>query len=181
MKITLGSFLILSILFCAVTTRPASADPSIAFEKLKALVGSWDGTAKWTGGRTSEGKMSAVYALTGNGTAVVENLIVEGKPIMTSVYHMDGDSIRMTHYCGVGNQPRLKALPDPNDAAKITFEFVDITNLASPDAPHVTGAALNFQNENEITLSFEFVSKGVKSNELIQLHRVSPKEAPTKG
>jgi len=53
--------------------------------------------------------MSASYYITGNNSAVVENLTTGGTPNMTSVYHLDGADLRMTHYCGAGNQPRLKA------------------------------------------------------------------------
>ncbi len=28
---------------------------------------------------------------------------------MTNVYHMDGGSMLLTHYCAVGNQPRMRA------------------------------------------------------------------------
>jgi hypothetical protein len=47
--------------------------------------------------------------LTGNGSALVESLIMGGVPTMTTVYHLDEADLRMTHYCGAKNQPRLKA------------------------------------------------------------------------
>jgi hypothetical protein len=63
------------------------------------LAGDWTGTFEWTGGRKDSGKMNATYYLTGNGSAVVENLTIGGLPSMTSVYHLDGSDLRMTHYC----------------------------------------------------------------------------------
>src|SRR5438309_11983397 len=45
--------------------------------------------------------MNAKYYLTGNGTTVVENLIVDGNANMTTVYHLDGADLRATHYCSV--------------------------------------------------------------------------------
>ena len=36
-------------------------------------------------------------------------VINEGTPgSMISMYHPDGDKILMTHYCAVGNQPRMR-------------------------------------------------------------------------
>src|SRR6267142_6446921 len=110
-----------------------------ALGQLKSLTGDWEGSAEWTGARTGSYSMNASYYVTGNGSALVENLIAEGSPVMTSVYHLDGDDLRMTHFCGAQNQPRLKA--DQMDLAHgvINFAFVDITNLRSPDGAHVHG------------------------------------------
>jgi len=148
----------------------AMADSANSFDHLKSLVGSWEGTAKWSGARTGEYKLDVEYSLTGNGTAVVENLIAEGKTTMTSVYHRDGENLRMTHFCGAGNQPRLVA-SSTADPQKISFKLVDITNLASPDAPHVTGAELVLESSDAMSLTFTFESNGKVSTELIQLHR----------
>jgi len=76
--------------------------------------------------------MAATYHVTGNGSAVIEELIVDGKPSMTSAYHLDKDDLRMTHYCAAANQPRLKASSIDLSKNLIRFDFVDITNLASP-------------------------------------------------
>lgn len=64
---------------------------------------------KWSGGRSAKGKMDAEYYTSGNGSAVVENLLSDGKPTMTTVYHLDGDALRATHFCALQSQPRLKA------------------------------------------------------------------------
>src|SRR5215470_20410230 len=81
-------------------------ESSKALDQIKALIGNWSGTFQWTGGRHDSGSMNASYYLTGNGSAVVENLINESTPVMTSVYHLDGRDLRMTHFCGAQNQPR---------------------------------------------------------------------------
>ncbi len=85
---------------------PAKANDT--FNLLKALVGDWQGSYEWLG-KNRKGPINARYYLTGNGTAVVEDLIVDGNANMTTVYHLDGADLRATHYCAAGNQPRLKA------------------------------------------------------------------------
>src|SRR5215469_7558816 len=122
---------LLAVVSLALTSLRA-ADENVgarALDQLKTLVGNWEGTFEWTGARTAAGPMNASYFVTGNGSAVVENLIVENAPMMTSVYHLDGSDLRMTHFCAAQNQPRLKA--SRIDLAKgiIEFGFVDITNL----------------------------------------------------
>src|SRR5437763_5924281 len=51
-----------------------------AFGKLKVLTGDWEGTLEWTGARNGTGSMNAAYYLTGNGSALVENLIKQNVP-----------------------------------------------------------------------------------------------------
>jgi hypothetical protein len=148
-----------------------------AFGSLKALVGDWAGTLEWTGARTGTGSMNAAYYLTGNGSALVENLIVDGATVMTSVYHLDGTDIRMTHYCGAQNQPRLKAERIDSAHGALDFGFVDITNLRAPDAPHVRGLELRLIDSNHITVTFLFLSGDKASRERIALTRIERKSS----
>jgi hypothetical protein len=146
-----------------------------ALEQIKSLAGDWTGSAEWTGARTGTYPMNASYYVTGNGSALVENLITEGTPMMTSVYHLDGADLRMTHFCGAQNQPRLKA--DRMDLAHglINFAFVDITNLRSADAAHVHGMEMRLIDSNHISITFLFQSGGKESHERIDLKRSGEK------
>jgi hypothetical protein len=142
-----------------------------AFNKLRDLSGDWEGTFTWTGSRTGSGKMTARYHTTGNGSALVEDLFVDGTPSMTTVYHLDGPDLRMTHYCAAQNQPRLKATAIDADSNQVSFSFVDITNLRSPDAGHVHGFDVRFLDHDHINLRFHFKSGEKDSDELIDLRR----------
>jgi hypothetical protein len=90
---------------------------------------------------------------------------------MTSVDHLDGTDLRMTHFCPAHNQPRLKATAFGSDNSGITFSFVDITNLSSPKAGHVEGLDIKFPAADHITLPFHFVSDGKARDELLDLKR----------
>jgi len=177
--------ILFSLLFLDLAVVSQAADSSTAAEalaKIRALAGDWEGTLEWTGARTGTGTMKASYYLTGYGSAVVEFLSGDGPPSMTSVYHLDGADLRMTHYCGAQNQPRLKAKRIDLAQGAVDFEFVDITNLRSPDAPHVYGAELRFGDADHMTLTFLFEGGGQKSRERIELKRVSaPQPAKTGG
>jgi len=146
-----------------------------ALDQLKSFAGDWEGNAEWTGARTGSYPMNASYFVTGNGSALVENLITEGSPTMTSVYHLDGAALRMTHFCGAQNQPRLKA--DQIDLLQglINFAFVDITNLRSPGAPHVHGMEMRLLDSNHISITFLFLSDKKESHERIDLRRSTKK------
>jgi hypothetical protein len=144
---------------------------SAVFEKLLALSGNWEGSYTWSGGRSASGKIEAEYYTTGNGSAVVEDLTVDGVKSMTSVYHLNGTELRMTHFCAAQNQPRLKATSISPDNSQIEFSMVDITNLRSPAAGHVQDLEVRFLTTDHITLQFRFVAEGKYSDELMDLKR----------
>jgi hypothetical protein len=163
------------LLFLLLTTSSAAAPPAstpaaAALERLRGLEGRWSGTYEWSGGRGG-GTLDVEYSLTGRGSAVIETLIQGGEPTMTSVYHLDGTDLRMTHYCGAQNQPRLKASRIDAGRGEIDFDFVDVTNLASPDAGHVHGAQIRMPDADHLTIVFLFLAGEKKSTERIELRR----------
>ena len=148
-----------------------------AFERLSALVGDWSGSLEWSGARSGRNAINATYYATGNGSAIVENLIMGGVPTMTSVYHLDGADLRMTHYCAARNQPRLKANKIDNAQGILDFSFVDAANLSSPDAPHVYGLEMRFLDADHFILTFLYEGGGKRSKERIDMQRVPARPA----
>jgi len=118
MRRTIPGFLA-AALIAAASARghsPASAD----WEKLKSLVGSWQGT--------NDGHpVSVTYALVSNGTALMENLDGGHDAEMITMYTPDGAALLATHYCSAGNQPRMRAKASA-DGQSIDFQFVDASN-----------------------------------------------------
>jgi hypothetical protein len=164
-------------LVCAQSSaqKPKEASPAPAAEALTRLAdlkGEWHGTATWTGARSGSYPINAKYSLSGYGSAVVEDLSGDdGVVSMTSVYHLDGDLLRLTHYCGARNQPRLKSERIDNARGEYAFSFVDATNLASWDAPHVHGLELKLIDANHLRVVFLFTAAGKESRETIELER----------
>jgi hypothetical protein len=165
--------ILLALAALASLEHGPAGDASEAFTRLRLLQGSWRGTYTWTGARTESGKMTATYRLTGNGSALIEDLAVGEQPSMTSAYHLDKGDLRMTHYCGAGNQPRLKAGSIDLTKNLIRFDFVDITNLPTPDFPHVHGFTIRLVDGDHIELEFAFIGKGKESVEHIALTRIA--------
>src|SRR6185295_16789205 len=87
----------------------APAPPTNAgLEKMKTLVGTWV-VADKDGKPTDE--VVSVVKLTAGGSAVHETFF-PGTPMeMVSISHLDKGELVMTHYCMLGNQPRMKADP----------------------------------------------------------------------
>ena len=166
-------------LFLAASSLPAmaraeeKAPNETMFARLSELVGDWTGTLEWTGARTGKGDLTASYYLTGMGSALVENLVMNGTPSMTTVYHLDGTDLRMTHYCGAHNQPRLKAARMDPDAGQVDFAFVDVTNAKSTGYVHAF--ELRMPAPGELHLKFTFGEGEKQAFEDITLHRAPAK------
>lgn len=173
MKTLLTTLLICHVLVSA-RAQPDHVAPvpssSASFSAIKGLVGDWEGHFEWIGTNRT-GQMNAKYYLTGNGSAVVEDLISNGTPSMTTVYHLDGADLRATHYCAAGNQPRLKATSTDQSNKSIKFEMVDITNLTKPEGGHVRDLELRLTSADHLTILFTFVGAGKESVEKIELTR----------
>jgi hypothetical protein len=163
------------LLAVAVVAKSQDNPSAAALDKLRTLTGDWEGTFEWSGARTGIGAMNASYYATGNGSAVVENLITNGTPVMASVYHLDGGDLRVTHYCAAQNQPRLKASRIDLAQGAMDFAFVDITNLRAPDAAHVVGIELRLLAPDHINLTFLFDAAGKHSRERIDFKRTARK------
>jgi hypothetical protein len=156
------------------SAQTKSLDGEAGFKKLSALVGDWEGHYEWTGGRPG-GDLKASYYMTGNSSALVENLIMGGVPSMTTVYHLDNGDLRVTHFCAARNQPRLKASKIDLAKETIEFGFVDVTNVTSLAAPFVHGLDVRLPDADHLELTFHFESAGKKSDEHITLKRVGAK------
>src|SRR6184192_1957294 len=69
----------------------------------------------------------------------------------------------------------LKSGPGGSLARPDQLAFVDITNLRSPDAPHVHGMEMRWINPNHINVTFLFQSGNKESRERIDLKRAAKK------
>ncbi len=73
---------------------------------------------------------------------------------MVSVYHMDNDDLLMTHYCMLGNQPRMKADPE-SPANKIRWQFVGGTNFDPAKDAHMHSSTVTFIDDDHIEIAGE--------------------------
>jgi len=139
----------------AARARFASASSSggaAAFEQMKALVGDW------TTDTAANGKATLNLELTSGATAVLEKFRMDdnGKQVeMITLYYLDGDQLKLTHYCMAGNQPTMAGTYDA--AAKtIKFAFVSVSNLKSPDAGHMHHALYTFIDKDHFKTNWTF-------------------------
>ena len=162
----LTGLLVLSMTFGGLAVGAELQSPAQAgFEKLKTLVGSWEG-------QTTDGRPVTVsYKLVSAGSALVETIGPGVEPEMVTVYHQDGGRLLLTHYCAAQNQPRMASTPSAGDIRELTFSFLDATNLAGPDAGHMHKVVLTFDDGNHITQQWTWREKGQEKVETFRLAR----------
>jgi hypothetical protein len=115
--------LVFAIALAGAAMAPADNPPAAAWDELRSLVGSWQGSA--------EGKpVSVSYAMVSNGTALMETLDGDHDVTMVTMYAPDGASILATHYCAAGNQPRMRAAASGKPKS-LDFQFVDASNVTN--------------------------------------------------
>jgi hypothetical protein len=143
-----------SLLFFAATIHPvrAGGHGAEAFDKLKSLAGHWQ-TEK-----TNMQQGTLDLELTSGGTALLEKFRMEdnGKPVeMITLYYLDGDTLRLTHYCMAGNQPTMSGAYDPATKT-IKFDFLSITNLKTANAGHMHHATYTFLDDDHFKTAWTF-------------------------
>lgn len=157
--------LTLAALVWIATPALAQSKAAPGFEKLKSLVGEWQG--KKADGQT----VNVSYQLISNGSSLMETLTPTKEPSMVTIYHLDGDNLTMTHYCSMANQPRMRAAAEMGEIKKLDFAFVDATNLANAGDAHMSHVVLNFQDKNHFSQEWTMSKDGQKMPAMFSFER----------
>ena len=149
----------------AATVAFAQTDSEKAFNVIKNMPGTWE--SKAADGRV----LQVTFKVTAGGSAVMSEILGQGPEDMITMFHLDGPNrLLMTHYCGAGNQPRMQASVSP-DGKVITFNYVDATNLATPDAGHMQKLVLTLLDANHHTEEWTYADHGKEMKEVFDLRR----------
>ncbi len=139
-----------AVVFAADKTESKPAAPvNAGLEKMKNLAGTWVAADK--DGKPTD-QVVSVIKVTAGGSAVHETLFPGQPQEMVSMYTADGPDLLMTHYCVLGNQPRMKADPKspPN---QIHFLFVGGDNLDPKKDKHMHEGTLTFVDDDHIEIA----------------------------
>ncbi|MFO1464061.1 MAG: hypothetical protein U1F66_09795 [bacterium] len=148
--------------------KKKAAEPASPFATLKTLEGTWKGQPEM-GGKKED--MTLVYKVTSGGNAIEETIFAGSPKEMVSVYFQDKDQVMMTHYCMMGNQPRLKVTEA--GPKKIKFEKVDVTGMKTPQDPHMGGLTLTWKDKDHLEQAWlHYNADGTTSTSVFEWERV---------
>ena len=104
----------------APKTSGPQSEAQKAFEVMKTLVGSWQGTIM---GMSTQ----VTIRETSSGNAILHEATGAGRPDNPiTMFYVDGDRLLLTHYCDAGNRPRMVGKISP-DGKKLVFDFLDVS------------------------------------------------------
>jgi hypothetical protein len=135
-------------------SAPKPASPE--FERMKTLVGTWQGKTDMGQGPID---LTVRYRLIAAGS-VLEERCFEGTPneMVTMFFDKDG-KLSLTHYCMMGNRPAmaLKA----SDAKSLTFDFDGACCTIDPKKEsHMHALKIRFDDADTITTGCKAIIDG---------------------
>ncbi len=117
---------------------------SAELQKIKGLVGTWVGEMDHGQGPQ---KVQIVYRVTAAGSAVMETFN-PGTPMeMVTMYHDQEGKLTMTHYCMLGNQPKMR-LVNASDK-QLALDLVK-ESVIKKDEPHMNALTIDFLGADSI-------------------------------
>lgn len=137
-------------------SAPSAGSPE--FERMKQLVGTWEGTADM--GKEGD-KIKVDYRLTAGGSALVETLFPGNSEEMVSVYHDRKGKLAMTHYCMLRNQPRMTLAKADDKTIELVFAKKG-NDIDPAKETHMHAVRITFTDKDHIVQKWTTFEKGKK-------------------
>jgi hypothetical protein len=166
--------LALALASCAAPGHDPSevAAAEASFARLAALEGDW---VVVDGSLGEKGAVLVNYRVSAAGSAVVETLFPGQGEEMITVYTRDGGDLVLTHYCALGNQPRMRASSPGGDV--LQFEFEGGHGIDPTRDDHMHSGRLEFVSADELRTEWQAWSGGKPAAD----HKVTVHLARKKG
>ena len=146
--------------FSQETSKPAvpQTDAKKAFEKLKTLSGSWQGSIMNI-------PINFTIRPVSSGTAILhEGNTEKGPPDHEiTMFYVEDDRLFAVHYCNAGNRARLEGKMS-SDGKSIDFSFLDVAG--STKGGLVKRMVLTFSDANKHVVEMTFIMPNGKPIEL---------------
>src|SRR5215510_13123634 len=109
------------------------------FERLKTLVGTWQGKTDIGQGPID---MTLQYRLLAGGTVLEERVFAGTPNEMITMFYDKGGKLALTHYCVMGNRPGM--LLKSSDANTLTFDFDKTCGINPKKESHMHALTIRF-------------------------------------
>ena len=153
--IGLGTTLLLAAAVAVSADEAGKAKGSAEFERMKSLVGTWEGKTDMGQGPID---LTVQYRLLAAGSVLEERVFAGTPNEMVTMYHDKAGKLAMTHYCMMGNQPAM--VLKGADAKTIKFDFDKTCGINPKKESHMHALSITFDDANTITTSCQAIMDG---------------------
>jgi hypothetical protein len=159
----------LAIVLFGASATAGDAPPveaKAAFERMKTLAGEWKlGVGDAHNPHVKPGETGKIlYKVTSNGSVVMETFFPGTSEEMVTMFHLDGDELRLTHYCAAKNQPHLKLDKKASTADEYVFAFDGGTNFDPAVDMHMHNGKIKFLKDGKVEETWEGYINGKKGH-----------------
>lgn len=141
-----------------IPAKPKPSSPE--FERMKALVGTWQGK-----GDVGQGPIDLTmqYRLLAGGS-VLEEKVFSGTPNeMVTMYYDRGGRLALTHYCVLGNRPAMFLAS--SDDKSLRFDFDKTCGIDPAKESHMHALTIHFDGPDTVTMSCKAIMDGKEVQE----------------
>ncbi len=121
--------------------QPKPNEKASPLDTIRALAGTWVAVET----EADKPPATIVFKSTSADSAVMETMFPGSDHEMINLYTLDGDVLTLTHYCSMGNQPRMRLAP--SDDGALHFDYADAGNLKSRAEPHMDSVQITIQGD----------------------------------
>jgi hypothetical protein len=143
----------------AAATEQQPAKASAEFERMKTLVGSWQGKTDMGQGPVD---ITIQYRLIASGSVLEERVFAGTPNEMLTMYYDKQGKLAMTHYCMFGNRPGM-VLKSADDKT-LQFDFDERCGINPKKESHMHSLKITFDDSDTITTSCKAVIDGKETD-----------------
>lgn len=147
-------------LMISALTYPAAVggqtvDGPMALDELKQLAGRWEGTTS-----SPDVPGSLDVRVIGGGSTVIMTEFPGTPHEMTTLYFLDGDVLRLKHFCSMGNQPEMELDQAASSVEELRFVFTGGTNLDAATDMHIHQGTIRLIEADRLESSWDMFEGG---------------------
>jgi hypothetical protein len=150
-----ATFVLATSLWLGAGESEASKQSSPEFERLKTLVGTWEGTTDIGQGPID---MTVQYRPLAGGSVLEERVFAGTPNEMITMYYEKNGKLALTHYCIMGNRPGM--LLKSSDAKTLNFDFDKTCGINVAKESHMHSLTISFEDADTITVSCKAIIDG---------------------
>ena len=150
-----------------VLSAVANAQDSREFSFFKSMEGKWEGVQTRDTGEVV--KTESEFIILSDGHTVLERLVEDGIPMMTTYSEKDGVLV-VKHYCSLGTEPEFEAVLMGDD--KMSLSLSPMSDYISGEADFVNAISYEKVSSSEYVVAAQASVEGATQSNKTVLTRV---------